>query len=115
MVEQRHDAEQESALERENDEEFENMLKRNQEYSEAATLPMELEQYFDQRAQGEESGTMGETWGVNIAEHKKVEGGESGNGEVSCSVVLKDCEETCIELKPKADLTKTVSVHSSPE
>ena len=106
----RHDAEQDSALENDNDEEFEEMLKRNQEYFEAAALPMEFEQYFDQRSQGEESRSVSETsLGVNITEHKEVEGGEGRDG------VEQDSEETGVELKPKADLNKTVSVHSSPE
>ena len=112
----RHDAQQDSALEKDKDEEFEEMLKRNREYFEAATLPMEFEQYFDQRSQGEESGSMNESsLGVNIYEHKEVEGEEGRDGEVSSSGKQKESEETDVEFKPKADLNKTVSVHSSPE
>ena len=53
--------------------------------------------------------------GVNIYEHKEVEGGEARDGEVSSSGVQKESEETDVELKRKADLNKTVSVHSSHE
>ena len=53
--------------------------------------------------------------GVNIYEHKEVEGEEGRDGEVSSSGVQKESEETDVELKRKAGLNKTVSVHSSPE
>ena len=129
----KHGSQQDGALEKVSDEEFEEMLKRNQEYFEAAALPMDLVYDCDQRmSQGEGSESTNETsLEVKIAENKEFEGEVSrsrswsrSDGEVSSSVMKEDCEDTDLEFKPKmeetgdmpkADLDKTVSVHSSPE
>lgn len=110
----KNEDQQDGALGKDNDEEFEEMLKRNQEYFEAAALPMEFEQDFDEtRSQEEVNGSLNEaSLGVNFSEYEEVEDGESRDEEVSSSGL----QETDMKSsKPKADLNETVLVHSSPE
>ena len=112
----RNDDQQDSALEKDDGDDFEDMLKRNQEYFKAATLPLELVQDFDQgRSQEEKKGNLCEMPLVEkVAEEKEVKGGESRD-DVSSSEVQEESQETDMESKPKSDLNQTVSVHTSPE
>jgi len=113
----RNDDQQDSALRKDDGDDFEDMLKRNQEYVKAAALPSELVQDFDQgRSQEEEKGNLCETpLGEKVDEEKEVKGGESRDEEVSSSEVQEESLETDMESKPKSDLNQTVSVHTSPE
>ena len=107
-----HD-QQDGALEKDTDEEFEDMLKRNKEYFEAAALPMDLEQDFDQGSQEGENGSWNEILlGEKIVEHEEIENEESRDEEVLSSELQQEID---MESKPKTGLNETVSVHSSPE
>ena len=86
------------------------MLKRNKEYFDAATLPMEFEGCFDQGSQEGKENLDESTLASKIVEHKQGE----GEGR-SSSRVQEESLESDMEQKRNHDLNQTISVHSSPE
>ena len=94
----------------EEEDDFEEMLKRNKEYFDAATLPMEFEGCFDQGSQEGKENLDESTLASKIVEHKQGE----GEGR-SSSRVQEESLESDMEHKGNYDLNQTISVHSSPE